>query len=125
MRSAIAKIPGVKDVDVSIDEKFLRFTCDAKTPIQTVMRAILGENNRFPSRLVLQLENPAANPETVDKARTAVVAVPGVRQMSLPDNQGIVLVTLHLDKNTLLPDLLQAANSAGLPLRNPQPKKPK
>ena len=124
MRSAIAKVPGVKDVDVSVEEKFLRFKYDVrKTPVQTLMKAILGEKERFPSRLALQLENPKAGAQTIDEARTAVASVAGVRAMSLPDTEGIVLVTFHLEKETLLPDLLQAAKNAGLPLREPSRKK--
>ena len=124
MRSAIAKVPEVKDVDVSVEEKFLRVNFQArKTPVQTLMKAILGENDRFPSRLALQLENPKAEAETIEKARTSVAAVTGVRAMSLPDKDGIVLITFHLDKETLLPDLLQAAKDAGLPLREPPRKK--
>lgn len=124
MRSAIAKVPGVKDVDVSVEEKFLRCKFDAKkTSIQTLMKSFLGEDERFPSRLALQLENPKAESETIDKARTAVAAVPGVRAMSLPDKEGVVLVTFHLEKSTLLPDLLKAAKDAGLPLREPPAKK--
>src|SRR6266478_4440952 len=52
LRSAIAKVPGVRDIDVSVEEKFLRFRLDArKTAIQPLMKAILGDDERFPSRL--------------------------------------------------------------------------
>jgi hypothetical protein len=44
--------------------------------------------------------------------------------MSLPDRDGVVLITFHLDKGTLLSDLLEAAKSAGLPLRDAPAKKP-
>jgi hypothetical protein len=124
LRSSIAAVPGIKDVDVCVEEKFLRFKFDArKTVVQTLMKSFLGDN-RFPSRLALQLENPAADLETIEKARTAVAAVPGVRAMSLPDREGVVLITFHLDKSTLLPDLLEAAKGAGLPLRDAPAKKP-
>lgn len=125
MRSAIAKVPGVKNVDVSLEEKFIRFTYDAKTTsIQTLMKAMLGEKERFPSRLVLQLEDPKAGPEAVEKARISLAAVAGVRAMSLPDKDGVVLITFHLDKNTLLGEVLKAAKDIGLPLLDPKRKSP-
>jgi len=124
VREALTKVPGVKDVEVSTEEKFARFKFDAqKTPVQALMRALLGEDDHFPSRLALQLESPKAEPETIDKARLAIAAVPGVRAMSQPDGEGIVLITFHLDKVTLLPELLQTAKAAGLPMREPPLKK--
>jgi copper chaperone CopZ len=122
--AAVARVPGVKDAGVSVDEKFLRLSFDArKTPVQALMKALLGNDERFPSRLVLQLENGKSESEALEKARAAVAAVPGVRAMSLPDKEGIVLVTFRLEERTLLADLLGAAKGAGVPLRDPAAKK--
>jgi len=125
VREGIAHVPGVQQIDLSVEEKFLRFRFDArKTSIQALMKSFIGEEERFPSRLVLQLEDPKAEAEAVERARTALSSVAGVRAMSLPDAEGVVLVTFHLDKNTLLLDVLGAAAKAGLPLRDPPAKKP-
>lgn len=125
LRTAVDKVPGARDIDVSVGEKFLRFRVDVrKTAIQTLMKTFLGEDERFPSRLVLQLENARVESGTIDRARMAVAAVAGVRSMSLPDKDGIVLVTFHLEQATLLPDLLDAAKSAGLSLRDASARKP-
>jgi copper chaperone CopZ len=125
VRSALSRLAGVREVEVSVEEKFVRLKFDEKkTSIQSLMQAALGEDDRFPSRLVLKLENPKAEAQVIEKARLAVAEVPGVRAMSLPDREGIVLVTFHLDRVTRLSDLLKAAKDAGLPLGEPPPQKP-
>jgi hypothetical protein len=49
--------------------------------------------------------------------------VKGVRQVSQPDELGVILVSLTTEDKTMLPDLLKAAKDAGVPVRNPEKKK--
>jgi hypothetical protein len=109
LRSAIAHIPGTKDIEFSIPEKFVRFKFLAeKTTLQELMEAMNGKYKRFESRLVLKQER--------------VGQVKGVRAISWPDQDGLVLITFKSELKTLLPDLLRAARDAGNPLVDPPAK---
>jgi copper chaperone CopZ len=125
VQAGIAKVPGVTAIDLAVDEKYLRFRFDARrTSIQSLMKSFLGDQERYPSRLALRLDPPKADVEKIERVRAAVGAVDGVRAMSLPDPGGVVLITFHLDKSTLLRDILDAASKAGQPLGDVAPKKP-
>lgn len=125
MRSGIAQIEGTSDVDISVEEKIVRFKFDAKkTTLQELTVAIQGKDERFQARLALLAEPPNPAPDLFEKARAAITKVEGVRALSSPGGDGIVLMTFHLDKKTFLPDVLAAAKAGGLTLKFPPPKKP-
>jgi hypothetical protein len=123
VRSAIAQIPGTQDVEVLVKERMVRFRFDAQTtPLQVLIAAIEGKDRRFPARLALQAPIEAPPADLFERARQAVLGIEGVRALSSPSKDGIALATFHEDKRTLLFDLLQAAQKAGLALRDPKLK---
>jgi hypothetical protein len=91
--------------------------------LQRVLKAIAGESRRFEGRLVLQLVEKASAGQ-FEALAAALKKVKGVRQVSQPDEAGVVLVSLTPEDKTLLPDLLKAARDAGVPVRDPARKKP-
>lgn len=124
MRSGIAQIEGTSDVEISVEEKIVRFKFDAKkTTLQELTVAIQGKDERFQARLALLADPPAPSADLFEKARLAVTGVEGVRALSSPGKDGIALATLNLEKKTYLADVLAAAKKAGLTLKFPPPKR--
>jgi hypothetical protein len=125
VRSAIAQFPDVQGIEVSVEERFVRFKYRADTlDLQRMFAAISGKDKRFEARLVLQLEDPKAGGAAFDKLRARLKAIKGVRQVSSPDSEGIVLISLVTEERTLLGDVLKAAAEVAVPLRDPVRKKP-
>ena len=125
MRSGIAQISGTSDIDISVEEKIVRFKFDSKkTSLQELTVAIQGKDERFQARLALLADPPNPSAELFEKARLALTKVEGVRALSSPGGDGIVLMTFQPDKKTYLPDVLATAKGAGLTLKFPPPKKP-
>jgi copper chaperone CopZ len=125
VRSAIAQLPGVQGIEVSVDERFVRFKYQAEAiDLQSILAAIAGKDKRFEGRLVLQLEDPKVAGEQFERLRAGLKALKGVRQVSQPDEQGVVLVTLVAEEKTLLGDILKAAKQTGVGLKDPDRKAP-
>jgi hypothetical protein len=124
VRSGIAQLPNVTEIDVSVEERFVRFKFQAESlDLQQILSAIAGGGKRFEGRLVLQLEQPKIEPTAFDRLAAAMKKVKGVRQVSQPDDLGVILVSLTTEDKTMLPDLLRAAKDAGVPVKNPEKKK--
>lgn len=124
MRSGIAQIEGTADIEISVEEKIVRFKFDAKkTTLQELTVAIQGRDERFQARLALLADPPNPSADLFEKARLAVTGVEGVRALSSPGKDGIALATLNLEKKTYLADVLATAKKAGLTLKFPPPKK--
>jgi hypothetical protein len=122
VRSAIAQLPGTSDIDISVEEKFVRFKFESeKTDLQLILSAIAGKARRFEGRLVLQID-PKTPSTDFDRLSVALKAVKGVRGVTRPDEKGIVLVTLEPEDKTFLPAIQKAAAESGVPVKDPSKK---
>ncbi len=125
MRSAIAQFPDVEGIDVSVEERFVRFKYRAESlDLQRMFAAIAGKDRRFEARLVLQLEDPKLGDAGFEKLRAGLKALKGVRQISSPDEKGVVLISLVAEEKTLLGDILKAAKQSGAALKDADRKAP-
>ncbi len=125
MRSAIARITEITEVDITVEDRFVRMKFPAeRIDLQRILTTIAGKNNRFQGRLVLQLEDRKTSPADFERLRAALMSTKGVRQVSQPDESGIVLLTMIDKEKTLLTDILRAAKQAGIALIDPERKKP-
>jgi hypothetical protein len=124
VRSGIAQIESTKDIEVSVEDKFVRFKFEAKrTSLQDLIKAIQGKDGRFSARLALLVSPADPPPDVFERARLAVAGVEGARALSSPGKDGIALATFDLEKKTMLPDVIAAARGAGLTLKDPPAKK--
>ena len=103
----------------------MRFKYRAESlDLQRMFAAIAGKDRRFEARLVLQLEDPKLSDAGFEKLRIGLKALKGVRQISSPDDKGVVLITLVKEEKTLLGDVLKAAKQSGAALKDPDRKAP-
>jgi hypothetical protein len=119
VRSGIAKIPTVKDLQVVLKPATARFTVDfGKATLQDVVIAVRKAGKPFDGKLLLQ-QDPKLSESTLEALDKALEAVPGVKNTGAPDENGMREITLDLKQKTTLADLLKASRSVGVELKVP------
>lgn len=120
MRSAIAGTKGCEAVEVNLKDGLARFKIDACClPIQSVIKAVESAHNGMFKGAVLLRVVGTPSKASLTKLRDALNKVPGVKNVSGPDEKGVMKLTFDLTKKTLLTQLYEASRGAGVTLRDP------
>ncbi len=87
------------------------------------MQAVKDAGSSYSGKLALQQTSWPTPPEKTEALSNALRKVEGVRSAGSPDERGVRVLTFDLKKRTLLKAVLDAAEAAGVPLKNPDPPK--
>lgn len=115
VRSAIAKVPSVKDPSINLAAKRASFRVDPdRTTLQEIIRAVRSCGKEYDAKMILQLDNPKTPAEVIKKVRHALLGIKGVNYVSEPDRQGVIMVGFDDKHSTKVSDLMKSIQSSGV-----------
>ena len=119
VRSSVAKVPTIKNLELSLKPAVAKFNVDfAKASLQDIVLAVRKAGKQFDGKLLLE-EDPKLSQAKLDALDKALEAVAGVKNTGAPDEHGRREITLDLKRKTTLADLLKASRAVGVELHVP------
>lgn len=119
MRSAVSKIPGATQIQVTLKPPRAKLTLNpSKVFLQDVVVAIRKAGKPFDAKVLLR-HDAKLSESKLDELDKALEAVAGVKNTGAPDELGLREITLDLAKKTNLADIFAAGRSVGVVITLP------